>query len=161
MFIQMAYNLINMFWVGKLGSGAIASVGSAGFFTWLGMSVVFLPKIGLEVTVAQSAGKDDTDALRHYMTNGLILTGILAFVYAMVIRWQATGLIGFFQLGNDLHGYDPTAGAIFLSGMIGLEGIWWSISGSSILKGVVLVAWFTIFYRWYLRKKRATENVTV
>jgi len=36
-------------------------------------------------------------------------------------------------------------GAIILSRpeLLGLEGVWWSISISSVLKGVVLFAWFT------------------
>lgn len=31
-FLSIAYNLINLIFVGKLGSGAVAAVGSAGFF---------------------------------------------------------------------------------------------------------------------------------
>ncbi len=31
-FIQMAYNLTDMLWVGTIGSTAVAAVGTAGFF---------------------------------------------------------------------------------------------------------------------------------
>ena len=34
-FIQMAYNLVDMIWIGKLGSAAVASVGAAGIFLWI------------------------------------------------------------------------------------------------------------------------------
>ncbi len=37
-FIQMAYNMIDMIWVGKIGSEAVAAVGTAGFFPWLAMA---------------------------------------------------------------------------------------------------------------------------
>ena len=30
--IQMGYNLVDMIWIGKLGSGAVAAVGAAGMF---------------------------------------------------------------------------------------------------------------------------------
>lgn len=33
--IQMAYNLIDMIWIGKLGASAVAAVGSAGMYMWL------------------------------------------------------------------------------------------------------------------------------
>ena len=33
--IQMAYNLVDMVWIGKLGSGAVAAVGTAGLLMWL------------------------------------------------------------------------------------------------------------------------------
>ena len=32
--IQMAYNLTDMIWIGKIGSNAVASVGAAGMFMW-------------------------------------------------------------------------------------------------------------------------------
>ncbi|HHY09375.1 MAG TPA: hypothetical protein GX528_02285, partial [Firmicutes bacterium] len=38
-FVQMAYNLTDMIWVGRVGSEAVAAVGTAGFFTWLAMAV--------------------------------------------------------------------------------------------------------------------------
>jgi len=48
--------------------------------------------------------------------------------------------------------------AIVLSAMIGLDGIWWSISGSSIFKGVVLTAWFVYYYKRYYKKAVAYES---
>ncbi|HHX12101.1 MAG TPA: MATE family efflux transporter, partial [Clostridiales bacterium] len=39
-FVQMAYNLVDMIWVGKLGTGAVAAVGTAGFFTWLASAFI-------------------------------------------------------------------------------------------------------------------------
>jgi Na+-driven multidrug efflux pump len=36
-------------------------------------------------------------------------------------------------------------GAILLSAAIGLNGVWWSISLSSIMKGIILTSWFVIF----------------
>ncbi|MBZ9687848.1 MATE family efflux transporter [Clostridium estertheticum] len=36
-------------------------------------------------------------------------------------------------------------GALLLSTFLGLSGVWWSISLSSILKGLILTSWFIIF----------------
>jgi putative MATE family efflux protein len=36
-------------------------------------------------------------------------------------------------------------GALLLSTVLGLSGVWWSISISSILKGIILASWFIIF----------------
>lgn len=38
-FIQMAHSLINMAWVGRIGSEAVASVGSAGILMWMSASI--------------------------------------------------------------------------------------------------------------------------
>jgi putative MATE family efflux protein len=111
MFIQMAYTLIDMFWVGKLGSGAVAAIGSAGFFTWLGISVAFLAKTGIEVTIAQSAGKNDVNGLKNFVINGLLLTVFISICYSLFVGIFAKQLIDFFNLGNDLNSYDPSANA--------------------------------------------------
>ena len=44
-FLQTAYNLTNMFWLGRAGSAAVAAAGTAGFFTWLAQAFIFIPKI--------------------------------------------------------------------------------------------------------------------
>ena len=43
--IQMAYNLIDMIWIGKIGASAVASVGAAGMFMWLSNGLATLAKM--------------------------------------------------------------------------------------------------------------------
>ena len=38
-FIQMAYSLTDMAWVGRLGSEAVATIGSVGILTWMSGSI--------------------------------------------------------------------------------------------------------------------------
>jgi putative MATE family efflux protein len=38
-------------------------------------------------------------------------------------------------------------GALLLSMILGLNGVWWSISLSSVLKGLILTSWFIIYLR--------------
>ena len=38
-FIQMAYSLTDMAWVGRLGSEAVAAIGSVGILTWMSGSI--------------------------------------------------------------------------------------------------------------------------
>ena len=60
-FIQTAYSLVDMMWIGRAGSSAVAAVGTAGFFTWLGNSIVLVSRTGAEVGVSQSIGKNDNE----------------------------------------------------------------------------------------------------
>ena len=54
--VQMAYNLTDMAWVGRVGSPAVAAVGSAGMYTWLSQGIMMLPKMGGQIKVAHSLG---------------------------------------------------------------------------------------------------------
>ena len=51
--VQMAYNLTDMAWVGRVGSPAVAAVGSAGMYTWLSQGVMMLPKMGGQIKVEE------------------------------------------------------------------------------------------------------------
>ncbi|NEW84742.1 MAG: MATE family efflux transporter, partial [Mariniphaga sp.] len=48
-FVQMAYNLTDMIWLGKVGSDSVAAVGVASFFTWFGVSIMLIARIGAEI----------------------------------------------------------------------------------------------------------------
>ena len=99
-FVQMAYNLIDMIWVGKISSNAVAAVGTAGFFTWFGSSLVYLSKIGTEIGLAQAIGKNDNKERKKYIYSGLLINIIIAITYMILILIFNERLIGFFNLGD-------------------------------------------------------------
>lgn len=99
-FLQMAYNMTDMFWVGKLGSGALASVGTVGFYTWFAMGIIFIPKIAAEVNVAQFVGKSDHDSVDSYISNSMYLSIVLGIIYFMVLNIFPEQLIGFFNISE-------------------------------------------------------------
>ena len=43
-FIQMAYSITDMAWVGRLGSEAVAAIGAVGILTWMTNSISYLNK---------------------------------------------------------------------------------------------------------------------
>jgi Na+-driven multidrug efflux pump len=44
-FIQMAYTLVDMAWIGRLGSREMAAVGAMGIVLWLSLSMALLTKV--------------------------------------------------------------------------------------------------------------------
>lgn len=99
-FIQMAYNMTDMIWIGRVGSSAVAAVGTAGFFTWLAMAFVMISKIGAEIKVAQSIGEQDVKSTKNYITSALQINIILAIGYGLFLLGFNKSLIGFFNLGD-------------------------------------------------------------
>ena len=66
-FIQMSYTLMDTFWVGKLGTEAIAGVGIVAFIMWFANSLVLVSKTGIEIGVAYSVGSRDYKQFRKYI----------------------------------------------------------------------------------------------
>ncbi|MEG1481270.1 MATE family efflux transporter [Clostridium sp.] len=99
-FIQMAYNMIDMIWVGRIGSSAVAAVGTAGFFTWFAMAFVIISKMGAEIKVSQSIGRKDYKAAKNYIRAAIQINIILSILYSIVMLLFKGPLIGFFNLGD-------------------------------------------------------------
>jgi len=97
-FGQMAYNITDMFWIGKLGSDSVAAVGTAGFFTWFAVAFITISKIGAEVGVAQSIGKDDIKDAKGYIRSSIQLNIIFSIIYGFILFFFRNSLIGFFDL---------------------------------------------------------------
>ncbi len=99
-FIQMGYNMIDMIWVGKAGSKAVAAVGTAGFFPWLAMAFIMISKVGGEIKVAQSIGANNISTTKSYMKSAIEINIILAIIYTISLIVLNKQLIVFFRLGD-------------------------------------------------------------
>ena len=55
-FIQMAYNLVDILWIGRLGSESVAAIGSIGMLMWMMNSVALISKVSAEISIGQSFG---------------------------------------------------------------------------------------------------------
>lgn len=86
---QMAYNLIDMFFLGQISADAVAAAGSAGMFLWLSVAFFVIGQLGAEIGVSQSTGKGDEVTARKYAKNSILIaiilgvaTGIITIVFS-------------------------------------------------------------------------------
>lgn len=100
-FVQMAYNMTDMIYIGRMGSSAVAAVGTAGFFTWFAMGLILISRTGAEIGVSQSIGREDINAAKKYAKNTIILNILSALIYGSFLIIFRRQLIGFFNLGNQ------------------------------------------------------------
>lgn len=99
-FVQMAYNMIDMLWIGRLSNGAVASVGTAGMYLWLASGFSMLAKMGGQVKVGQSLGAKELDKAANYAKNALQMGIIMGILYGISMIICSKSLIGFFQLNG-------------------------------------------------------------
>lgn len=99
--LQFTYNLVDMLWVGGLGSNAVASVGSSSFYIGLGYSINSLVIIGTGIKVAHAIGKKEEKEVKEYINAGLLINIIIGFIFGLVLILGGKGLIGFLHLGNS------------------------------------------------------------
>lgn len=99
-FIQTTYGMIDMIWVGNLGSKAVAAVGTASFFINLSLAIFTMVSIGSGIKISHSIGAKKLEDAKKYIKNGFLMAICMAVLYSTIIAIFKYKIIGFFQLGN-------------------------------------------------------------
>ncbi len=98
--LQTAYSLIDMVWIGRVGSDAVAAIGAASMFNWFANSIAMLARTGGQIKVAHSYGENDPDAVKEYGRGALQLAVILGLSFGTIVNLIPDLLIGFFNLDS-------------------------------------------------------------
>lgn len=109
-FLQMAYTIMAMSWVGRLGvhatSGqatkAEAAIGAIGMILWLTSSVAYLAMIGSEISVGQSIGAKKLKRAAIYASHATTISIIIAVVWTLMLVVFAPQILSFFDLESDI-----------------------------------------------------------
>lgn len=99
-FIQITYGFVDMFFIGRLGSNALAGVGLAGFLIWIANSITMIPKVGMGVFASQAFGRENKKETAMILNNGYVLTIILALIYASILLVFKNLYVDFFKLSD-------------------------------------------------------------
>lgn len=100
-FLQFAYNIIDMIWIGYLGSDSVASIGSSSLFIGLGHSINSLVVIGTGIKVSHSIGEKNENKVKKYVASGEVLNLIISLLYGSILILFGKYFIGFLRLGNN------------------------------------------------------------
>lgn len=100
--IQMAYNLTDMIWIGRVGSNAVAAVGAAGMYMWLSNGLVALARMGGQVNVGYALGAGQKETAGESASGALWLCVLMGVIYGLGCALFASPLIGFFHLNSPV-----------------------------------------------------------
>ncbi len=99
-FLHMAYHLVDMIWIGLLGSDSVASIGIAGYFITFSMALSRLVQVGTEVNIAQNIGAQRTEDANAYAASSLRMALALAILYGLFLAIFKQQLVSFFHINN-------------------------------------------------------------
>jgi putative MATE family efflux protein len=89
MIFQTLYYLIDLFWVGRLGTQAIAAVGIAGNFTFIVLALTQMLGVGTTTAVSHAVGRKNRAEAELMFNQAQVLavvTGILFLIVGMLVR---------------------------------------------------------------------------
>ena len=99
-FLQMAYGLVDMIWIGRVGSGAVAAIGTASFFLNLGEAFNSIVVMGGGIKVSHSIGAQKEKDIDEYISSAFLINFFITFLFILFLFIFKNSLIGFFDL-ND------------------------------------------------------------
>ena len=100
--IQMSYNIMDMFWLGKLSTDAVSAAGIAGYLTWLGFAIATMSKVGAEIGVGQSVGRQDEKGTQGFINNSLGLALIIAVIFSATVLINKNMVLNFFRVESPV-----------------------------------------------------------
>lgn len=115
-FMQMAYNLTDLFWLGRVGSDAVAAAGAAGMYLWLSFGFLLIGKMGAEIGVSQYLGRGDKTSARAFSRNAIYIAAALGVAYGFFMVAFSKPLIGFFSF-REKEVAAAGAAYIFITGI--------------------------------------------
>ncbi|MDR2920228.1 MAG: MATE family efflux transporter [Tannerella sp.] len=101
-FIQMAYTLTDMAWIGRLGSRELAAIGGVGIIIWITSSMALIAKTAAEITIAQSIGNRDLNRAKKYASQTVTISALLGVGIAVLLIASAPTIVSFYKLEADV-----------------------------------------------------------
>ena len=91
MIFQTLYILVDLFWVGSLGTDAIAAVGLAGNLSFIVIAITQVLSVGATTLVSHASGRKDQDHAIFLFNQSQVLSMVVAVIFltvAMLLRHQ-------------------------------------------------------------------------
>ena len=104
-FVQMAYNLTDMAWLGRLGSESVAAVGAVGMLMWMSSSFAMLTKVAAEVSIGQALGARKGREAMAYASHTTTISLIMSLILATTLFSGAGFILSFFKLSPHIQEY--------------------------------------------------------
>lgn len=162
-FVQMAYSLTDMAWVGRIGSEAVAAIGAVGILTWMLQSFSLLNKVGAEVTVGQSIGSGNQQEAKAYAAHNLTLALIFSLMWGFIFFSLAIPIVSLYKLSPEISAkaveylriVSTAFPFVFLASAFtgvhnaaGLSKIPFYISGAGLVLNMLLDPLFILLFGW-------------
>ena len=84
MIFQTLYILVDLFWVGRLGTDAIAAVGLAGNLSFIVIAITQVLSVGATTLVSHASGRKDQDRAIFLFNQSQVLSMVVALAFLVV-----------------------------------------------------------------------------
>ncbi|MDO5028452.1 MAG: MATE family efflux transporter [Bacillota bacterium] len=117
-FIQITYNLVDMFWLGRYSDAAVAAVGTASLVNYIGNSLAMVGRVGAATWISQSYGKRSYGQAISYIENGMKVNIFISLLYTLIAGLLMNNFLNLFTLTETVRTYAVEYLTIQIAGMV-------------------------------------------
>ena len=117
---------VDLIWVGKLGSVAIAGVGIGGIAIMLVITAIMGLMMGMRAMVARFIGAGDVSGANHVARQGFVISGTFAIAVAIIGIFLTESIIGLFDVEAEVIAVGAAYMRILFIGSIAMAFRWTS-----------------------------------
>lgn len=97
-FVQMAYSLTDIIWIGRTGTNPVAASGTVGILIWFSNALMLIPRVGMSIRSSQAYGAGNIEGTKRSFRNGIQLAVFMSTTLALIMLVFRKYIIGFFGL---------------------------------------------------------------
>ena len=144
--LQTLYQLIDAYWVGKLGPASLAAIGGSSFILWAVYSLTAFSATGINALVAQYIGANKETQARNAAAQGMLISTGTAILLGVTVFFAQDFLYNIMGFSAEVNGLSHKYMEIILLGMLfsfwftGLEAVFRGIGDTRTPMYILAVA---------------------
>lgn len=145
----MLFEFVDLFWIGRLGSEAVAALGAASFVIWTVKSLANCVSSGINAIIARYAGANADEKIQLWASQGIVLTALFSLLITailLIINNYLFFLIGLEDVVAQMafnYTFILSLGIILIYESFSLDTIFRSL-GNTFIPMIVMVATLTL-----------------
>jgi putative MATE family efflux protein len=116
-FFTVIFEIIDMFWIGKLGAVAIAGLSASSFFVWMMRGLGLIVATGSIALISRRSGEKDEKGVLATIFNSITATFIFAILMIMIFFPIAINVFQWINLEASVAASAEDYAIVFLSGL--------------------------------------------
>jgi putative MATE family efflux protein len=117
-FFTVIFEIIDMFWIGKLGAVAIAGLSASSFYVWMMRGLGLIIATGSIALISRRSGEKNDQGVRHTIFNAILSTLIFACLMIVIFFPIGSMVFEWIKLETSVAISAEAYAIVFLSGLI-------------------------------------------
>lgn len=127
------FEIVDMFWIGKLGSSSVAALSAATFFVWLLRALAQTVAIGTIALISRRAGERDKERLLKTAINAITSTCIFSVGVIVVFFPLSSQIFLWIGIETGVANMAAEYAGVFLAGLF---FVYLMVTGEHVLRGM-------------------------